>query len=61
MKKAGRMFELFRRLDNAIEIEGSGVGLSIVKRIVGRHGGKIWYQSAVGQGTTFWVSFPDTN
>ncbi len=60
MKQAGKMFELFKRLDNARAFEGSGVGLAIVKRIVNRHQGKIWFHSEPNQGTTFFVSFPVT-
>ncbi|GAB2557778.1 ATP-binding protein [Spirosoma aerophilum] len=60
MKQAGRMFELFKRLENARNFEGSGVGLAIVKRIVNRHQGKIWFHSEPNQGTTFFVSFPVT-
>lgn len=58
MKHAGKMFELFKRLDNVQDYEGSGVGLAIVKRILGRHGGKIWFESEPYRRTTFYVSFP---
>ena len=58
MKQADRMFELFRRLENARNFDGTGVGLTIVKRIVDRHRGKIWFQSTPNKGTTFFVSFP---
>ncbi len=58
MSQANRMFELFRRLENARNFEGTGVGLTIVKRIVDRHQGKIWFQSTPNKGTTFFVSFP---
>ncbi|WP_080240275.1 ATP-binding protein [Spirosoma rigui] len=58
MKEAGKMFELFKRLENARSFKGSGVGLAIVKRIVNRHRGKIWYQSEPNHGATFYVSFP---
>lgn len=58
MKEAGKMFELFKRLENARPFKGSGVGLAIVKRIVNRHHGKIWYQSEPNRGATFFVSFP---
>ncbi|WP_128547059.1 ATP-binding protein [Larkinella soli] len=58
MKEAGRMFDLFKRLDNARNIKGTGVGLAIVKRIIDRHGGKIWYQSEPNRGATFFVAFP---
>ncbi|MBD2704210.1 GAF domain-containing protein [Spirosoma sp. BT702] len=60
MKEAGRMFELFKRLENARPFKGSGVGLAIVKRIINRHQGKIWYLSEPNRGATFFVSFPTT-
>ena len=52
-----KVFELFKRMDNAQDYEGTGVGLTIVKRIVERHGGKIWFESELGVGTTFFVTF----
>ncbi|GAB3506071.1 ATP-binding protein [Spirosoma knui] len=58
MKEAGKMFELFKRLENARQFKGTGVGLAIVKRIIGRHQGKIWYHSEPNRGATFFVSFP---
>ena len=53
-----RLFELFQRMDNAQEIEGTGVGLSIVKRILDKHNARIWIESEVGKGSTFYVVFP---
>ncbi|MEZ0486920.1 ATP-binding protein [Fibrella aquatica] len=58
MKQAGKVFELFQRLDSAARYEGDGVGLAIVKRIVSRHRGKIWFESTLNQSTTFFVAFP---
>lgn len=58
MKQADRMFDLFKRLENARNFEGTGVGLTIVKRILDRHQGKIWFQSTPNKGTIFFVSFP---
>jgi len=60
MKQADRMFDLFKRLENARSFEGTGVGLAVVKRIIDRHEGKIWFNSKPGVETTFWVSFPNT-
>jgi light-regulated signal transduction histidine kinase (bacteriophytochrome) len=59
MKYANRIFELFRRLDNVKNIEGTGVGLAIAKRIVEKHNGKIWLESRPGHGTKFYISLPD--
>ena len=50
------VFELFHRLDQGIE--GTGIGLAIVKRIIETHGGRIWVESAVGEGTTFCFTLP---
>lgn len=58
MKQAGKVFELFQRLDLAEKYEGNGVGLAIVKRIMNRHRGKVWFESIPNQFTTFYVSFP---
>lgn len=58
MKQANRVFDLFKRLDNASTIEGNGVGLSIVKQIMSRHKGKVWFDSEPNRQTTFYVSFP---
>ncbi len=51
------IFELFRRL-NGEESDGAGVGLTIVKKMVDRHGGKVWVESEPGQGSTFFVALP---
>lgn len=57
IKQLPKIFELFKRMDNVEDIEGSGVGLAIVKRIIEKHNGKIWVDSALGKGSTFFVSF----
>lgn len=56
MAEADQLFEAFRRLPRHRGIEGSGVGLSIVQRIVERHGGRIWFDSAPGSGTSFYFT-----
>lgn len=54
-----RIFQIFRTLNPRDEIESTGIGLAIVKRIVESHGGKIWMESAIGQGSTFFFTLPD--
>lgn len=53
---AERVFQIFQRLHERSKYDGSGIGLSIAKRIVERHGGAIWFESQPGQGTTFYFT-----
>lgn len=54
----GRLFRRFERGSNTGGISGTGLGLHIVKEIVQGHGGTVSFESAVGQGTTFWLHLP---
>jgi PAS domain S-box-containing protein len=53
MRHAPKVFDVFQRLESAEVYEGTGIGLAIVDRIVRRHGGRIWVDSAPDRGTTF--------
>jgi len=53
----GKIFEIFRRLERN-DSEGTGAGLTIVKRIIEAHGGTVWVQSEVGKGSTFYFTIP---
>jgi signal transduction histidine kinase len=58
MRYANKLFALFHKLHHDAGYEGSGIGLALVQRVVRRHGGKVWGESVLGEGSRFFFTLP---
>ncbi|MEN9522508.1 MAG: hypothetical protein RL065_885, partial [Bacteroidota bacterium] len=58
MKNIDKLFSIFQRMHNNTEFDGTGIGLALVKLIIEKHGGLIWADSKIDEGTIFYFTLP---